>query len=150
MKFFDLKTPKPFPTELSTQWDKSDHCAHSTEKKTYPALHFVNLTLISCLQPPTLCLEGTNLPQKIATDLSPILNDEKTPLVKERDKVTDEVSILFLKIFGKKKKISFSYIRFLLLSDFLKNSILVCKDLIETSQSRLFLFDFLVPSRLSK
>ena len=71
MKFCDLKTPKPFPTKLSTQWDKSDHCAHSTEKKTYPALHFVNLTLISCLQPPTLCLEGTNLPQKIATDLSP-------------------------------------------------------------------------------
>ena len=71
MKFCDLKTPKPIPTKLSTQWDKSDHCAHSTEKKTYPALYFVNLTLISCLQPPTLCLEGTNLPQKIATDLSP-------------------------------------------------------------------------------
>ena len=105
MKFSDLKTPKPFPTKLSTQWDKSDHCAHSTEKKTYPALHFVNLTLISCLQPPTLCLEGTNLPQKIATDLSSILNDEKTPSVTEKDKVTDEVSILSFRIFEKRKNI---------------------------------------------
>jgi hypothetical protein len=34
-----------------------------------------------------------------------LLNDEKTPLVTERDKVTDEVSILSSIIFGKEKNI---------------------------------------------